>query len=143
MSMNPSSPSQLACGSSGREEEKDHSGRAVVGQQRQRQQVERERPGLRLLRVVGLQYKATARVEEWVEKAEAKVEVRRAFPGALRRFCSAGEHQTRRAGFFGNFHRNFFFTFIRRRSDIFPTVLLGLRRSQWTGTPHVIALRHS
>lgn len=48
-----------------------------VGQQR-RQQPEQdyERPGMRILRVVGAQYKATSRVEEWVEMAEAKVKVR-------------------------------------------------------------------
>lgn len=35
------------------------------------------RPGLRLLRVVGSQYDATVGVEAWVEKAEAKVKVRK------------------------------------------------------------------
>lgn len=36
-----------------------------------------ERPGLRLLRVVGSQYNATVAMEELVKKAEAKVTVRR------------------------------------------------------------------
>lgn len=31
---------------------------------------------MRVLRVVGAQYKATSRVQEWVERAEAKVKVR-------------------------------------------------------------------
>lgn len=36
-----------------------------------------ERPGLRLMRIVGSQYDATVGVEAWVAKAEAKVEVRK------------------------------------------------------------------
>lgn len=35
-----------------------------------------ERPGLRIMRIVGSQYDATVGVEAWVAKAEAKVKVR-------------------------------------------------------------------
>lgn len=35
-----------------------------------------ERPGLRLMRVVGSQYDATVAVEAWVARAEAKIKVR-------------------------------------------------------------------
>lgn len=66
-----------------------------------------ERPGLRLMRIVGSQYDATVAVEAWVAKAEAKVKVRKA------RTCSLLDDAH---GLDGMGARELFFVNARRRA---------------------------